>query len=218
MLRVPQDSGTARTRSSRADTTPHSEARAVTRRSRAPRSASTPSATTHGQWDPKNQRPELWNLYNARIRKGESIRVFPISNWTELDVWLYIHLEQIPVVPMYFAKEQPIVMRDGRLIPVYERTRLLPGETPEMTMCRFRTLGCYPCTGAVHSSAQTVPEIVRGDDGRPQLRADHAADRSRPGQLDGAEEAGGVLLIESRTRTRTRESLLRVRVRVRFRS
>ena len=114
-----------------------------------------------GQWDPKNQRPELWNLYNARIRKGESIRVFPISNWTELDVWLYIMAEKIPVVPMYFAKEWDVVPRDGRLIPVYERTRLREGEAPVKTLCRFRTLGCYPCTGAVHSSATTVEEIVQ---------------------------------------------------------
>ncbi len=113
-----------------------------------------------GQWDPKNQRPELWNLYNGRIRKGESIRVFPISNWTELDVWLYIHLENIPVVPMYFASEREVVLRDGRLIPVYERTRLQPGEKPRKMLCRFRTLGCYPCTGAVDSAAKSVTEIV----------------------------------------------------------
>ena len=113
-----------------------------------------------GQWDPKNQRPELWNLYNGRIKKGESIRVFPISNWTELDVWTYIHAESIPVVPMYFAREQEMIVREGRLIPVYERTRLLPGEKPEKLMCRFRTLGCYPCTGAVRSSATTVEEII----------------------------------------------------------
>ncbi len=113
-----------------------------------------------GQWDPKNQRPELWNLYNSRITKGESIRVFPLSNWTELDVWMYIHIENIPVVPMYFAKEQPMVRRDGRLIPVYPTTQLAPGEEPEMVMCRFRTLGCHPCTGAVLSSAATVPEII----------------------------------------------------------
>ena len=113
-----------------------------------------------GQWDPKNQRPELWDLYNGRIRKGESIRVFPLSNWTELDIWCYIHMESIPVVPMYFATEREVVVRDGRLIPVYERTKLLPGEKPEKLMCRFRTLGCYPCTGAVLSSAITVPEII----------------------------------------------------------
>jgi len=113
-----------------------------------------------GQWDPKNQRPEVWNLYNGRIRKGETIRVFPLSNWTELDIWLYIYAEGIPVVPMYFAKEREVVQRDGRLIPVYERTRLLPDEKPEKVLCRFRTLGCYPCTGAVYSSAATVPEII----------------------------------------------------------
>jgi len=113
-----------------------------------------------GQWDPKNQRPELWNLYNGRIRKGESIRVFPLSNWTELDIWCYIHMESIPVVPMYFATEREVVVREGRLIPVYERTKLLPGEKPEKLLCRFRTLGCYPCTGAVLSSAITVPEII----------------------------------------------------------
>src|SRR6187399_1673518 len=105
-----------------------------------------------GQWDPKNQRPELWNLYNAKITKGESIRAFPISNWTELDVWLYIHLEQIPIVPLYFAKERPVVERDGQLIMVDdERMKLRPGEKPEMRLVRFRTLGCYPLTAAVAS-------------------------------------------------------------------
>ena len=113
-----------------------------------------------GQWDPKNQRPELWSLYNGRIKKGESIRVFPLSNWTELDVWLYIHSEGIPVVPMYFASEREMVIRENRLIPVYDDRQLLPGEKPEKEMCRFRTLGCYPCTGAVLSSASTVAEIV----------------------------------------------------------
>jgi sulfate adenylyltransferase subunit 2 len=115
----------------------------------------------HGQWDPKNQRPELWNLYNGRIRKGESIRVFPLSNWTELDIWLYIYREQIPVVPMYFAKERTMVIRDGRLIPVYDGMRLEPGEVPQIVTCRFRTLGCYPCTGAVVSNARNVAEIVQ---------------------------------------------------------
>jgi len=113
-----------------------------------------------GQWDPKNQRPELWSLYNGRIKKGESIRVFPLSNWTELDVWLYIYSEGIPVVPMYFASEREMVIRENRLIPVYEGTRLLPGEKPEKVMCRFRTLGCHPCTGAVLSSASTVSDII----------------------------------------------------------
>ena len=113
------------------------------------------------QWDPRNQRPELWNLYNARIHKGESIRVFPLSNWTELDVWLYIHLEEIPVVPLYFAAERPIVERDGTLVMVDdERIPLGPDETPRDRLVRFRTLGCYPLTGAVPSGARTVPEIV----------------------------------------------------------
>ncbi|MEO0478466.1 MAG: sulfate adenylyltransferase subunit CysD [Planctomycetota bacterium] len=114
----------------------------------------------HG-WDPKNQRPELWNVFNSRINKGESIRVFPLSNWTELDVWLYIHYEKIPMVPLYFAKERPIVERDGALIMVDDdRIPLEPGEKPEMRKVRFRTLGCYPLTGAVESDASDVPEIL----------------------------------------------------------
>jgi len=113
-----------------------------------------------GQWDPKHQRPELWNLYNAQVNKGESIRVFPLSNWTELDVWQYIHMEDIPVVPMYFAREQEMIVRDDQLIPLDGPIPLKPGEKPRKVMCRFRTLGCYPCTGAVRSSAQTVPEII----------------------------------------------------------
>jgi len=114
------------------------------------------------RWDPKNQRPELWNLYNGKINKGESIRVFPLSNWTELDVWQYIYLENIPIVPLYFAKERPVVERDGVLIMVDdERMPLNPGEHPEMKMVRFRTLGCYPLTGAVESTAATLPEIIQ---------------------------------------------------------
>ena len=113
------------------------------------------------QWDPKNQRPELWNLYNSKVNKGESIRVFPLSNWTELDVWQYIHLENIPIVPLYFADTRPVVERDGTLIMVDdERMRLLPGEKPMMKHVRFRTLGCYPLTGAIESSATTLPEII----------------------------------------------------------
>jgi len=116
---------------------------------------------TH-RWDPKNQRPELWNVYNARVNKGESIRVFPISNWTELDVWQYIHLEQIPIVPLYFAKERPIVYRDGTMILVDDdRMVLNPGEKPEVREVRFRTLGCYPLSGAVDSTAKTLPEIIQ---------------------------------------------------------
>src|SRR5215471_13529024 len=114
------------------------------------------------RWDPKNQRPELWNLYNGRVHRGESIRVFPLSNWTELDIWQYIHLEQIPVVPLYFAKERPVVSRDGDLIMVDdERMVLEPGEKPAMKMIRFRTLGCYPLTGAIESTATTLPEIIQ---------------------------------------------------------
>ncbi|MBI5835249.1 MAG: sulfate adenylyltransferase subunit CysD [Armatimonadetes bacterium] len=113
-----------------------------------------------GQWDPRNQRPELWNLYNGRVGQGESIRVFPLSNWTELDIWLYIHREQIEVVPLYFAAERPVVRRAGQLIPVYADTRLLPGEQPEPVVCRCRTLGCHPCTGVVESTADTLEAIV----------------------------------------------------------
>jgi sulfate adenylyltransferase subunit 2 len=113
------------------------------------------------QWDPKNQRPELWNLYNGKVNKGESIRAFPLSNWTELDVWQYIHLENIPIVPLYFAAMRPVVERDGVLIMVDdERMRLRPGEQPQMKLVRFRTLGCYPLTGAVESTATTLPEII----------------------------------------------------------
>ena len=116
----------------------------------------------HHRWDPKNQRPELWNLYNARVNKGESIRVFPISNWTELDVWQYIHLEQIPIVPLYYAKERPVVQRGGTWILVDDdRLKLEPGEVPEMRRVRFRTLGCYPLSGAVDSKATTLPEIIQ---------------------------------------------------------
>ena len=118
--------------------------------------------TAEHRWDPKNQRPELWRLYNTRKRPGESIRVFPISNWTELDVWQYIHLEQIPIVPLYLAAERPVVERDGALIMVDDdRFRLRPGETPQMKSVRFRTLGCYPLTGAVESAAATLPEVIQ---------------------------------------------------------
>jgi sulfate adenylyltransferase subunit 2 len=114
------------------------------------------------RWDPKNQRPELWQLYNGRINKGESIRVFPLSNWTELDVWQYIYLEKIPVVPLYFAKPRPVVDRDGALIMVDDdRMRLNPGEVPRYDTVRFRTLGCYPLSGAVRSEATTLPEIIQ---------------------------------------------------------
>ncbi len=116
---------------------------------------------THHQWDPKNQRPELWELYNSRVNKGESIRVFPLSNWTELDIWLYIMKEEIPVVPLYFAAERPVVPRSGTWIMVDDdRLPLEPGERPQMKRVRFRTLGCYPLTGAVESEADTIEKIV----------------------------------------------------------
>jgi sulfate adenylyltransferase subunit 2 len=114
------------------------------------------------RWDPKMQRPELWRLYNARKNKGESIRVFPLSNWTELDIWQYIYLQKIEIVPLYYAKERPVVMRDGTLILVDdERLPLGPGETPMMKRVRFRTLGCYPLTGAVESEAETLTDIIQ---------------------------------------------------------
>ena len=114
------------------------------------------------RWDPKNQRPELWSLYNTRKHKGESLRVFPLSNWTELDVWQYIHLENIPIVPLYFAANRPVVERDGALIMVDDdRMPLRAGEHPEMRSVRFRTLGCYPLSGAVESEATTLPEIIQ---------------------------------------------------------
>ena len=115
----------------------------------------------HGQWEPRRQRPELWNLYNGRIDAGESMRVFPLSNWTELDVWHYILQERIPVVPLYFAAERPVVDRNGSLIMVDdERMRLKPGERPQMRRVRFRTLGCYPLSGAVESNATTVEDVI----------------------------------------------------------
>jgi len=114
------------------------------------------------RWDPKNQRPELWNLYNARVKPGESIRAFPISNWTELDIWQYIYLEQIPIVPLYYSKVRPVVERDGMLILVDDdRIKLAPEEEVQMKSVRFRTLGCYPLTGAVESTAATLPEIIQ---------------------------------------------------------
>ncbi len=120
--------------------------------------------TAQHRWDPKNQRPELWRLYNARHRRGESIRVFPLSNWTELDVWLYIHREEIPIVPLYLAAERPVVDRDGTWIMVDDErmeARLHPGEEPEMKQVRFRTLGCYPLSGAIESDADTLPKIIQ---------------------------------------------------------
>ncbi|MBD97964.1 sulfate adenylyltransferase subunit CysD [bacterium] len=118
--------------------------------------------STQHRWDPKNQRPELWSLYNTKKKPGESIRVFPLSNWTELDIWQYIYLEDIPIVPLYFSKERPVVWRDGSWIMVDDaRMPLKEGEVPELKRVRFRTLGCYPLTGAIESSANTLPDIIQ---------------------------------------------------------
>jgi sulfate adenylyltransferase subunit 2 len=138
-----------------------------------------------GQWDPKGQRPELWSLYNGKIKKGESIRVFPMSNWTELDVWQYIYLEQIPIVPLYFAAPRPVVDRDGTLVMVDDdRMRLSPGEKPRDEWVRFRTLGCYPLSGAVRSRATTLPEVI-GE----MLTAKHS---ERQGRLIDHDEDGSM--------------------------
>jgi len=116
---------------------------------------------SRGQWDPKNQRPELWNLFNSRIEPGESLRIFPLSNWTELDIWQYIHAENIPIVPLYFAKERAMVVRGESLIPLEQPfVPMLPGEQPQMIKCRMRSLGCSPCTGAIRSDADTLPKII----------------------------------------------------------
>jgi sulfate adenylyltransferase subunit 2 len=137
------------------------------------------------QWDPKNQRPELWDLFNCEVKKGESIRVFPLSNWTELDVWLYVYKENLPMVPLYFAKERPVVRRNGTWIMVDdERMPLEDGETPEMKMVRFRTLGCYPLTGAIESEADTLPKIIE-----EMLRS---RDSERQGRVIDFDEGGSM--------------------------
>jgi sulfate adenylyltransferase subunit 2 len=136
-------------------------------------------------WDPRNQRPELWRLFNTRIKQGESMRVFPLSNWTELDVWDYVAAEEIPVVPLYFAKKRPVVEREGALIMVDDdRMPLLAGETPRMEEVRFRTLGCYPLTGAIPSSAATLPEIIA------EMRASTTSERQ--GRLIDHDESGSM--------------------------
>jgi sulfate adenylyltransferase subunit 2 len=138
-----------------------------------------------GQWDPKNQRPELWNIYNGRINKGEHIRVFPLSNWTELDVWEYIHAEQIPVVPLYFARPRPVLLRGDSLIPVEHDPPLLPGETPVVVTCRMRSLGCTYCTGAVRSTATTVADIIAELQGaRLSERENRAIDHDQEGSME----------------------------------
>jgi sulfate adenylyltransferase subunit 2 len=144
------------------------------------------------QWDPKSQRPELWNLYNARIDRGESIRVFPLSNWTELDVWQYIWLENIDIVPLYLAKERPVVERDGQLIMVDDdRLPLFPGETPRMEKVRFRTLGCYPLSGAIRSDADTLPAIIEEMiTSRHSERQGRVIDRDEEGSMEQKKREG----------------------------
>ncbi|NIC04168.1 sulfate adenylyltransferase subunit CysD [Billgrantia bachuensis] len=144
------------------------------------------------RWDPKSQRPELWNLYNARVNKGESIRAFPLSNWTELDIWQYIYLEQIPIVPLYYAAPRPVVERDGMLVMVDdERLPLAPGEVPEEKWVRFRTLGCYPLTGAVESKADTLPEIIQEMLlTRTSERSGRAIDHDQAGSMEKKKREG----------------------------
>lgn len=144
------------------------------------------------RWEPKAQRPELWNLYNTRIRPGETIRVFPLSNWTELDIWQYIQAENIPIVPLYFAKERPVVKRSGTWIMADdERLPLLDGETPEIRLVRFRTLGCYPLTGAIESPATTLEEIISETQGaRSSERQGRLIDSDQPGSMEKKKQEG----------------------------
>jgi sulfate adenylyltransferase subunit 2 len=144
------------------------------------------------RWDPKNQRPELWNLYNGRVRKGESIRAFPLSNWTELDIWQYIYMEDIPIVPLYFAAERPVVEREGMLIMVDDdRMPLNEGETPMMKSVRFRTLGCYPLTGAIESTASTLPEIIQEMlVARTSERQGRLIDKDQAGSMEKKKQEG----------------------------
>ena len=143
-------------------------------------------------WDPKNQRPELWNLYNGRVNKDESVRVFPLSNWTELDIWTYIELERIPVVPLYFAKERPVVWRDGMWIMVDDdRLPLEPGEQPVMKSVRFRTLGCYPLTGAIESEADSLPKLLSEMAlSRSSERQGRVIDKDQPGSMEKKKQEG----------------------------
>jgi sulfate adenylyltransferase subunit 2 len=138
-----------------------------------------------GQWDPKNQRPELWNLYNARVHPGESIRVFPLSNWTEMDVWQYIHEEKIPVVDLYFAKERPMYVRGDALLPIEQSFVARPGEQPQMVKSRLRSLGCSPCTGAIRSDADTIPAIIAElINFRVSERANRVIDHDQEGSME----------------------------------
>jgi len=145
----------------------------------------------HGQWDPKNQRPELWNLFNSRIDKTESIRVFPLSNWTELDVWLYIHVENIPIVPLYFAREREAVIRNGSIVLIYSKEELLPGEETRLVKCRMRSLGCVPCTGAIRSQADSVAKIIEEMISfRRSERENRAIDHDEEGSMEQKKREG----------------------------
>jgi sulfate adenylyltransferase subunit 2 len=146
----------------------------------------------HHRWDPKRQRPEPWQLYNGRKRRGESLRIFPLSNWTELDIWLYIHRENIPIVPLYFAAERPVVERDGMLIMVDDdRLPLHPGEQPQLRSVRFRTLGCYPLTGAVDSTAAALPDIIRETlEARTSERHGRAIDKDTAASMERKKQEG----------------------------
>jgi sulfate adenylyltransferase subunit 2 len=148
--------------------------------------------TAQHRWDPKNQRPELWRLYNARKHRGESIRVFPLSNWTELDIWQYLYLEKVPIVPLYYAKVRPVVERDGALIMVDdERMPLKPGEKPMMKKVRFRTLGCYPLTGAVESNAETLAEVIHEiAAARTSEREGRVIDHDAPSSMEAKKQEG----------------------------
>jgi sulfate adenylyltransferase subunit 2 len=146
---------------------------------------------SHGQWDPKNQRPELWNIFNSRVDKTESIRVFPLSNWTELDIWLYIHVEKIPIVPLYYAREREVVLRNGSIVLIHSKGELLPGETTQLVSCRMRSLGCVPCTGAIRSEADTVPKII-GEmvSFRRSERENRAIDHDEEGSMEMKKREG----------------------------
>jgi len=148
--------------------------------------------TAQHRWDPKNQRPELWRLYNARKHRGESIRVFPLSNWTELDIWQYLYLEKVPIVPLYYSKVRPVVERDGALIMVDdERMPLRPGEKPMMKKVRFRTLGCYPLTGAVESNAETLAEVIHEiAAARTSEREGRVIDHDAPSSMEAKKQEG----------------------------
>jgi len=144
-----------------------------------------------GQWDPKNQRPELWNLFNSRLRKGESIRVFPLSNWTELDIWLYIYVEKIPIVPLYFAQQRDVVVRGNSIVVVYPETHLLPNEKIQRMTVRMRSLGCMPCTGAIQSTAATLPEIIEElITFRRSERENRAIDHDEEGSMETKKREG----------------------------